>query len=138
MRSTSSISARTSRVISVIWNRPSVIAGRISALRPEAVSRPVRQKPSATDLAAAERGQHAERHREEVDQQDADQEGRQRDADQRYGEEHLGQPAVAVDAGVDAHRDAERDREQRGCEGELHRCRASDRAMRPVTGCFNW
>ena len=37
----------------------------------------------AHDIAAPERGQHAERHREQEDQQDADQEGRQRDADQR-------------------------------------------------------
>ena len=48
--------------------------GREQAGAPEA---------DAHDLAAPEGGQHAERHGEDVDQQDADQEGRQRDADQR-------------------------------------------------------
>ena len=48
MRSTSSISARTSRMISVIWNRPSVIDGMISAFRPDTVSRPVVHQPSRT------------------------------------------------------------------------------------------
>ena len=32
-------------MISVIWNRPSVIAGRIRAFSPEVVSKPVVQKP---------------------------------------------------------------------------------------------
>ena len=35
-------------MIKVIWNRPSVIDGRISALRPETVSRPVVHQPIAT------------------------------------------------------------------------------------------
>ena len=48
MRSTSSISARTSRMIRVIWNRPSVIDGMISALRPETVSSPVVHQPIRT------------------------------------------------------------------------------------------
>ena len=70
-------------------------------------------------LAAAERGEPAELHGEQVDQQDADQEGRQRDADQRDGQEHLRQPAVAVDARVDAHRDAEHHGEQGGRQRQL-------------------
>jgi hypothetical protein len=48
VRSTSSISARTSRMISVIWNRPSVMEGRISALRPDQVRKPVVHQPSRT------------------------------------------------------------------------------------------
>ena len=35
-------------MIRVIWNRPSVIDGMISALRPEIVSRPVVHQPSRT------------------------------------------------------------------------------------------
>ena len=88
-------------------------------MRPEVVSRPVRQKPMRAALRRDRRRQHANDHGEDVDQQDADQERRQRNADQRYGEEDLRQPAVAVDAGVDAHRDAERDGEQGGREGKL-------------------
>ena len=56
------------------------------------MSSPVRPEADAHHLAAAEGGQHAEPHGEDVDQQDADQEGRQRDADQRHGEEDLRQP----------------------------------------------
>ena len=40
--------ARTSRMISVIWNRPSVIAGRMSERRPDAVSNPVGQPKTVT------------------------------------------------------------------------------------------
>ena len=49
------------------------------------------------DVAAAERRQPAQRHREQVDQQDADQEGRQRDADQRHRLEYLASSGVALE-----------------------------------------
>jgi hypothetical protein len=64
------------------------------------------------DLAAPERGQDVEPDRKDVDEQDADQEGRHGYAHQRYRQEEFRQPAVAVDAGVDAHGNAERDGEQ--------------------------
>jgi hypothetical protein len=48
VRSTSSISERTRRWISVIWKRPSVIEGRMSAFRPEGVRKPVDHQPIAT------------------------------------------------------------------------------------------
>ncbi len=35
-------------MISVIWNRPSVIAGRMRDFKPEAVSKPVVHQPIAT------------------------------------------------------------------------------------------
>ena len=45
MRSTSSISARISRTISVIWKIASVIAGMISDFRPLVVRNPVVHQP---------------------------------------------------------------------------------------------
>ena len=48
VRSVSSISARTRRMINVIWNSASVIDGSTSAARPEGVSRPVVHQPIFT------------------------------------------------------------------------------------------
>ena len=85
-------------MISVIWNRPSVIDGMISALRPDRGEQPGRPPADAHDVAAAEGGQPAQRHGEQIDQQDADQEGRQRDSDQRDRLEELGEQAVRAAA----------------------------------------
>jgi hypothetical protein len=71
VRSTSSISARTSRMISVVWNSASVIDGRISERNPLVVSRPVVHQPTGTGVAAPEARQPAELHGEHEDQQDA-------------------------------------------------------------------
>jgi hypothetical protein len=106
-------------MIRVIWNRPSVIEGRISALRPETVSSPVVHHP----IAAAERGQPAQRHREQIDQENADQEGRQRDADQRYRLKDFRERRVALQRRVDPHQDAEHHRQDGGADGELQRRR---------------
>ena len=72
-------------------------------------------------LAAAERGQPAQQHREEIDQQDADQERRQRYADERQRLEQLGERAVAAQSRVYAHRDSRRQRQDRGDEREFER-----------------
>ena len=110
-------------MISVIWNSDSVIAGRISALSPlfgQEAGRPPAQRHG---VAATERRQPAEDHREDEDQQDADQERRQRYADQRDRQQQLREPRVAPERRVDAGRDAEHQRQQRRDEGELERRR---------------
>ena len=93
------------------------------AFSPEPVSSPVLQKPEIHHLAATERGQDLKAHREHEDEQDADQEGRQRDADQRHCQEHLREPGLRLERGIDAHRDPEHQGEQRGNRCELDRCR---------------
>ena len=100
VRSTSSISARTRRVTSVIWNSLSVIDGSTRALRPDAVSSPVRQKPRLTTSPRPKEGSTSSQTEKMQDQQDADQEGRQRDADKGDGEEDL-DSQLSMDAGVD-------------------------------------
>ena len=75
------------------------------------------------DFAAAERGQPAQRHREQVDQQNADQEGRKRYADQRHRLEGLGEQGIAPERGVDAHQDAEHHGEDGGDRRKLQRRR---------------
>jgi hypothetical protein len=110
-------------MISVIWNSDSVIAGRISALSPLFVRRPVVHQPRRNGLASPERGQPPEQNREHEDQQDADQERRQADADQRGRQQQLREPARASQRRVDAERDADAKREDRGGRGELDRRR---------------
>jgi len=107
-------------MIRVIWNRPSVIEGRISDCRPDQVRRHV-PDPEVDHLAPPERRQPAQLDREDEDQQDADEKGRQRDADQRNGLEQARQHAVAVEPAIDAERDAERHREQGRHEREFQR-----------------
>ena len=58
VRSTSSISAVTSRMMKEIWNRASEMAGMTSAARPLGVRNPVVQKPRSTTLPRPKAGSH--------------------------------------------------------------------------------
>ena len=58
VRRTSSISARTRRMISVSWNSDRVIAGRISDLSPLSVRSPVRHQPMSTTSPRPKDGSH--------------------------------------------------------------------------------
>ena len=95
-------------------------------------------QPICDGLAAAERRQPVQDHREEQDQQDADQEGRQRHADQRHRLEQPARPVPRIEAGIDAHRYAEQQDEHGSAEGELQGRRhalqdhAADRLGRAV------
>jgi hypothetical protein len=121
VRSTSSISARTRRMISVSWNRPSVMEGRISALMPLVVRNPVVHQPRRTVSPRPKEGSQPSQTEKVQDQEDPDQEGREGYADQGEGEEEARQPGVAVEARVDAHRHAHQQRQRRGGQRELQR-----------------
>ncbi|MNR18329.1 hypothetical protein D3C85_1350530 [compost metagenome] len=57
-RSTSSISARTRRMIKVIWNSASVMAGMMSASHPDLVRNPVVHHPRLTTSPRPKLGSH--------------------------------------------------------------------------------
>jgi hypothetical protein len=76
-------------------------------------------------VAAPERRQPAQRHREQIDQENADQERRQRDSDQRHRLEDPGENRVAPQRRIDPHQDAEHHGEHRGASGEFQRRRHS-------------
>lgn len=58
VRIVSSISARTRRMTSVIWNSDSVTPGRISAQRPVGVASPVLHHPTFTTWPRPKAGSH--------------------------------------------------------------------------------
>ena len=105
--------------------------------QPRVVRRPVdHHQPSRDRVAAPIGGQPAERHGEEVDEQDADEKCRQRDADEGDGLEDLGEDAVSPQRRIDAHQDAEDERKERRADGQLEGCRHAlgQEASRPAGG----
>ena len=80
---------------------------------------PCRPEAEPYDFTASKRRQHAERDREQEDQQDADEERRQRNADERCRQENVGEPRSPVQRRVYAHRNADQQGEDRRRERQL-------------------
>ena len=74
--------ARTSRMISVSWKKPSVSTGMISDFRPDSVRRPVVHQPSLTVSPRPNEGSQRSSTAKMKIRPDTDQEGGQRNADQ--------------------------------------------------------
>ncbi len=74
-------------------------------------------------VAAPVGRQPAQRHRKQIDQQDADQERRQRNADQRHRLEQFCDHGIAPQRRIDPEQDAEHHGEHGGAGGELQRRR---------------